>query len=147
MVYATRMIEITPNIVLNDAEVKFSFIRAPGPGGQNVNKVASAVQLRFNVASSPSLPDDVRARLLSLLGKRLTLQGELILKASRYRTQESNKQDALQRLCKFIKRAAITPKKRKKTKPSFASKQKRLADKTLLSRTKSLRRSNPQGDQ
>lgn len=141
MVYATRMIEITPNIVLNDAEVKFSFIRAPGPGGQNVNKVASAVQLRFNVKRSPSLPEDVRERLLSLLGKRLTLQGDLIIKASRYRTQESNKQDALQRLCEFIKRAAVAPKKRKKTKPSFASKQKRLTDKTLHARKKSLRRS------
>jgi ribosome-associated protein len=136
------MIEITPHILLNESEVKFAFIRAPGPGGQNVNKVASAVQLRFNVVSSPSLPDDVRTRLVSLLGKRVTLQGELIIKASRYRTQESNKQDALERLCSFIRRAAIAPKKRKKTKPSFASKQRRLTDKTLNSKTKSLRRGN-----
>ena len=147
MVYATCMIEITPNIALNEAEVKFSFIRSPGPGGQNVNKVASAVLLRFNAMSSPSLPDDVRARLLSLLGKRLTLQGDLLIKASRYRTQESNKQDALQRLCEFIERAAVAPKRRKKTKPSFASKQRRLADKTLLSRTKSLRRGHSHSDQ
>jgi ribosome-associated protein len=147
MVYAIRMIEITPNISLNDAEVQFTFIRAPGPGGQNVNKVASAALLRFNVVNSPSLQEDVRARLLSLLGKRLTLQGDLIIKASRYRTQESNKQDALERLRTFIKRVAIAPKKRKKTKPSFASKQRRLTDKTLQSRTKSLRRSNPSSDQ
>jgi ribosome-associated protein len=141
------MIEITPNILLNDAEVQFTFIRAPGPGGQNVNKVASAVLLRFNVVNSPSLPEDVRARLSSLLSKRLTLQGDLLIKACRYRTQESNKQDALERLRIFIRRSTIVPNKRKKTKPSFASKQRRLTEKALKSRTKSLRRSHPSIEQ
>lgn len=99
---------------LNPSEIKFSFIASPGPGGQNVNKVASGVQLRFNVRHSQSLPDDVRERLISLVGKKLTTQGELIIKATRFRTQERNKQDALDRLQDLIKRAAIPPKKTEK---------------------------------
>lgn len=140
------MIEITQNISLNDAEVQCTFIRAPGPGGQNVNKLATAVQLRFNVVNSPSLPVDVRTRLLAILGKRLTLQGDLMIKASRYRTQERNKQDALERLAEFIRRAAIVPKKRKKTKPTLASNQRRLTEKAFHARTKSLRRGNLQSE-
>src|SRR5947207_11300983 len=93
-----QMIKISPHIILNPAEIKLTFIASPGPGGQNVNKVATAVQLRFNLLHSPSLPEDVRLRLIALLGKRITGQGELIIKASRYRTQERNKQDALDRL-------------------------------------------------
>lgn len=137
------MIEIRPKIFLDDSEIKFTFIRSPGPGGQNVNKVASGVQLRFDVIHSTSLPDPVRSRLLTLLENKITLQGELIIKATRYRTQERNKQDALDRLIYFIQQAAIIPKKRKKTKPTFASTQLRLEKKKLHSKTKSLRRVKP----
>lgn len=133
------MIEITKDILLNPAEIKLTFIASPGPGGQNVNKLATTAQLRFNVLHSPSLTSDVRARLVTLLGKRLTRQGELIIKASRYRTQENNKRDALERLCQLIKRVAIPPKKRKKTKPTLASKQRRLATKKIHGMKKALR--------
>lgn len=133
------MIEITQHISLHLAEIKYTFIASPGPGGQNVNKVATAVQLRFSVLHSPSLSEPIRARLVHLLGKKLTKQGELIIKASRYRTQERNKQDALDRLCQLIRRAAVPPKKRKKTKPTFASKQRRLKNKKLQSGKKTLR--------
>jgi ribosome-associated protein len=137
------MIKITPAISLNEAEVKLAFIRSPGPGGQNVNKVATAVQLRFNVRHSSSLPEAIRTRLLTVIGKKLTLQGEIIIKASRYRTQERNKQDALARLQELLKRAAIAPKKRKKTKPTFGSIQQHLTTKKLHSKNKTLRRSKP----
>jgi ribosome-associated protein len=128
-----------PYILLNESECKFTFIRAPGPGGQNVNKVASAVQLRVNIRHSPSLPEDVRARLVRLLSKRLTTQGDLLIRASRYRTQERNKQDALERLRALVRRAAVIPKKRTKTKPSYGSKLNRLAEKKLHAKTKALR--------
>lgn len=134
------MIEITPNIALNPAEIKLSFVASPGPGGQNVNKVATTAQLRFNVLHSPSLPESVRARLLLLIGNKLTSEGELIIKASRFRTQERNKQDALDRLIELIQRAAIIPKKRKKTKPTLASKNRRLQSKKLQGMKKTLRR-------
>lgn len=136
------MIKITTNIYIHDSEIKFTFIRSPGPGGQNVNKVATTAQLRFNVKQSRSISDQIRARLLLLAGKKITSQGELILKASRYRTQERNKQDALNRLIELIQRASIPPKKRKKTKPTLASKQLRLAKKKLHAKTKKLRRVN-----
>lgn len=134
------MIEITKQIFLTLSEIKFSFIASPGPGGQNVNKVATAVQLRFDVVHSSSLPEEVRARLINLLGNRLTKEGELIIHANRHRTQNRNKQDALDRLCQLIKRASIPPKKRKKTKPTFASKQRRLDTKKLQGKKKALRR-------
>jgi ribosome-associated protein len=134
------MIKITQHLTLNPAEIQFSFTTSQGPGGQNVNKVATAVQLRFDVQRSPSLPEDVRGRLISILGSKLTAQGELLIRASRYRTQEQNKQDALERLCHYILKAAVPPKKRKKTKPTFASKQKRLQKKKLQSTKKALRR-------
>jgi ribosome-associated protein len=132
------VIEITRNIFLNETEITYTFIRSPGPGGQNVNKLATAVQLRFNVIKS-SLPQAVRERLLALAGSKMTQQGDLIIKASRYRTQERNKLDALDRLQELIKRAAIAPKKRKKTKPTLASRQRRLSKKKLHSKTKFLR--------
>lgn len=135
------MIEITQHIFLNSAEIKMTFINSPGPGGQNVNKVATGVLLRFDVLNSRSLPEDVRERLIALLGKRLTVSGELIIKATRFRTQERNKQDAINRLCEQIKRALIPPKKRKKTKPTFSSKQRRLDKKKLHAVKKTRRRS------
>lgn len=135
------MIKITSTIFLNESDIKLSFIRAPGPGGQNVNKVATAVQLRFDVMHSPSLPEDVRTRLLSLLGNKITTHGEIIIRANRYRTQERNKHDALSRLRGLIQRAAIPPKKRKKTQPSLASVERRLIKKKLHAKNKLLRRS------
>jgi ribosome-associated protein len=132
-------IKITKNISINASEMKFHFIRSPGPGGQNVNKVATAVQLRFNTHST-SFPKEMRTRLVVLAGKKLTHEGILIIKASRYRTQERNKQDALARLKELLRRAAISPKKRKKTKPSLAAIEHRLAKKKLHAKAKSLRR-------
>lgn len=135
------MIKITHTLALDDAEVKFNFIRSPGPGGQNVNKVTSAVQLRFNILHSPSLPEDVRTRLLTLLSNKITQQGELIIKASRYRSQTMNKQDALARLQALLYRAATPARARKKTKPTYSSIQRRLAEKKFRSKTKSARHS------
>jgi len=127
------------NLFINENELHFSFIRAPGPGGQNVNKVATAVLLRFNVTRSPALTEEIRKRLLLLAGKKITLQGDLIIKATRYRTQESNKQDALNRLKGMLQRAAMIPKKRKKTKPSPAAHRERLAQKKSHAKIKTLR--------
>jgi len=135
------MIEITPTILLNNDELTFAFTCSSGPGGQNVNKVATAAQLRFNVKNSASLPEEVRLRLLSILSKKITSQGELIIKADRHRTQERNKQDALERLIELIKGATKIPKKRKKTKPTFSSTQRRLEKKKLHSKNKMLRSS------
>lgn len=137
------MIKILPNIFIQESELQFIFVTSPGPGGQNVNKVATAVQLRFDVIHSPSLPEPARLRLLNILGNKLTKNGELIIKASRHRTQERNKQDALNRLKDLIKRAAIPPKKRKKTRPTKASKERRLSKKKLHGAKKVLRGSLP----
>lgn len=134
------MIKVTQKIVLHLSEIKFTFIASPGPGGQNVNKTATTAQLRFDILHSPALPEDIRARLITLLGKKITGQGELIIKASRYRTQERNKQDALARLCQLIKHAATPQRIRKKTKPTWASKQDRLATKKRHGVKKALRR-------
>lgn len=133
------MIRISPLLALDESELSFHFIRSPGPGGQNVNKVASGVQLRFNVLQSPSLPEELRARFLKLHGSKLTQDGEIIIKATAYRTQEGNKRDALARLTALLQQAAIRPKRRKKTKPSFTSVQRRLTKKKLHGKTKALR--------
>lgn len=132
------MIRIAPGIYLSESEIVFTFIRSPGPGGQNVNKLATTALLRFNVKQS-SLPEEVRQRLIALAGSKLTQQGELLIKASRFRTQERNKQDALERLQTLLSQAAIPPKKRRKTRPTLASKHRRLDTKKLRSKTKALR--------
>ncbi len=135
------MIEITPHIALKPSEVIFTFIRSPGPGGQNVNKVSTGVLLRFNVFDSTSLPEDIRTRLIALLGKKLTQDGDLIIKATSFRTQVRNKEDALNRLQMLIIQAVIPPKKRKKTKPSKAATKRRLDTKKKHGQKKSMRRS------
>ena len=133
------MIRITQTIGIDPAEIREQFIRASGPGGQNVNKVATAVQLRFNVNNSPSLPEDVRLRLLGLGGRRITERGILIIDARRYRTRQRNRQDALDRLTDLIRSAARKPKPRRKTKPTLASKERRLDAKKRRGQVKYLR--------
>ena len=134
------MIHIADNLDIGEHEIKFDFIRSSGPGGQNVNKVASAVQLRFNVENTPSLTDEIRKRLLSIARKQINKEGELIIEARRFRTQDANRQDALGRLVKLIKNAAQKPKVRRKTRPTRASKISRLDAKHHRARTKLLRR-------
>jgi ribosome-associated protein len=137
------MIRITPSISIGEDELEEHFIRASGPGGQNVNKLASAVQLRFDVRRSPSLPDDVRTRLERLAGKRLTRDGVIVINAQRHRTQERNREDARERLVDLIRRAAVAPVPRRATKPTAASRERRLESKKRRSSIKGLRRTRP----
>lgn len=123
------MIQVTEMVFLDENEIDEEFIRSSGPGGQNVNKVATAVQLRFNAARSNSLPADVKEKLLHIAGKRITSDGTLIITARRYRTREKNRQDALDRLLALVEKACEKPKKRKKTNPSRAAKETRMAKK------------------
>ena len=134
------MINITPEIAIDKNEIKFQFIKASGPGGQNVNKVATAVQLRFDVKNSSSLPDGVRIRLVRLAGKRITESGVLIIEAKRFRKQEHNRQDAIDRLVQLIRKASEKPKTRIKTKQTRASKERLLAAKRHRSKIKRMRR-------
>jgi ribosome-associated protein len=134
------MIAIPPHIELDEAELEFSFIRASGPGGQNVNKVATAVQMRFDARLSPSLPNDVSTRLQKLAGSRLTNDGVIVITANRFRTQERNKADAIDRLVELIAKAAQPhPPPRKKTKPSRAAKAKRVDSKVRRGAIKAMR--------
>jgi len=134
------MIQVTDEIAIGEDELQERFVRAAGPGGQNVNKVSTAVELRFDVRGSPSLPESVRARLERLAGRRLTLDGVLVLSAQRFRTQDRNRQDALQRLIELIARAAEPPPPpRKKTRPTLASKKRRLEGKVRRGQVKAMR--------
>ena len=140
------MIRITPGIAIADSEIEERFIRASGPGGQNVNKLASAVQLRFDAAHSPSLPDEVRARLIRLAGKRVNAAGVLVIEAKRYRTQARNRADALDRLTKLILSASEKPRPRRQTRPSAASKERRIEAKRQRARIKRTRASVSDSD-
>jgi ribosome-associated protein len=135
------MIQITDIIVIDENEIVEEFVRASGPGGQNVNRVATAVQLRFDIINSTSLPEDVRRRLLRLGGSRVTRDGILVIDARRFRTQEQNRKDARERLIGLVKRAAEKPKPRRETKPTAASKRKRVDKKRRRSRIKQQRQS------
>ncbi|MDN5864423.1 MAG: aminoacyl-tRNA hydrolase [Gammaproteobacteria bacterium] len=130
-------IPVTGSLFLDDGEMECRFIRAAGPGGQNVNKVATAVQLRFDPAA---LPEDIRARVLRLAGRRATREGMIVIEAKRYRTQERNREDALDRLVRLVRRAAQPPKPRKKTRVSRAAKKKRVATKRRRGAKKQLRK-------
>ncbi len=140
------MIKITDTLTLDESEIHMDFIHASGPGGQNVNKVATAVQLRFDVMNSPSLPDDVGGRLIKLAGSRMTKDGVLIIQAHRFRTQEKNRQDAIKRLVDLISKASVKPKIRRKKRPSFASKLQRLETKRKRNEVKRGRRVDPYKD-
>ena len=142
----SRHLPITANLALDPAELTISFIRASGPGGQNVNKVSSAAQLRFDLDGSPSLPEPVKARARRLAGTRLTTEGEIVLTADRFRVQTQNRDDAIARLVALLAEAAVPPKPRRATKPTFASKVKRLETKTKRGSVKRLRGAKPSLD-
>jgi ribosome-associated protein len=130
------MIRVTDRIQIDESEVEESFVRSSGPGGQNVNKVSTAVELRFDVRHSPSLPAEVRQRLERLAGRRLTRDGVLVLLAQRHRTQERNRADALERLLELIREAAVRPKPRTPTRPTLASKKRRVESKVRRAKIK-----------
>lgn len=133
------MLEITPSLSIDERELQLDFVRASGPGGQNVNKVATAVQLRFDVRGSTCLPEEVKTRLIRLGGSRVTVDGVLILEAKRHRTQEQNKADALQRFVELVRKATEKPKARRKTRPTRAAKEERLKGKKIRAEIKKTR--------
>ena len=140
------MIPVTARIALDEREIEEQFVRASGPGGQNVNKLSTAVQLRFDVRHSPSLPPEVRARLERLAGARLTRDGVLVIIAQRHRTQARNREDALERLLELIRQAAVAPVKRRPTRPTKASRERRIESKKRRAGIKQQRRSRPSFD-
>ena len=133
------MLEITPALSIDERELQLDFVRASGPGGQNVNKVATAAQLRFDVRGSSSLSEEVKTRLIRLGGSRMTMDGVLILEAKRHRTQEQNKADALERFVELVRKATEKPKSRRKTRPTLASKEARLKGKKIRAEIKKTR--------
>lgn len=133
------MIPITPSIGIDENEIEEHFIRAPGPGGQKVNKTESAVQLRFNARKSPALSNAVFLRLKPLAGRRMTRDGVIVITANRFRAQEQNRRDALNRLIELIRKAAIPPKRRRPTRPSVGAKKRRLEDKRKKKNVKKMR--------
>jgi ribosome-associated protein len=140
------MIRVNAHISIDEREIEENFVRASGPGGQNVNKLSTAVQLRFDVRRSPSLPDDVRHRLERLAGTRLTRDGVLIIVAQRHRTQARNRQDALDRLVELVRSAAVAPRLRRPTRPTKASRERRVQSKKHRAGLKRLRRTGPSFD-
>ena len=140
-----RLIRLTPSIVLDANDIRENFVRASGPGGQNVNKVATAVELRFNLASA-TLPEALKARAAKLAGRMLTQSGDIVILAQSFRSQERNREDALARLLTLLRKAAERPKPRIATKPTKASKTRRLESKAKRSQTKTLRRAKPRFD-
>jgi ribosome-associated protein len=139
-------IRITDDISIGESEIEESFVRSSGPGGQNVNKLSTAVQMRFDVRRSPSLPNDVAVRLMRLAGKRLTKDGVLVIVAQNHRTQERNRAEALERLVRLIQQATIRPIPRRTTKPTKASREKRLEGKKIRSKIKGMRQRKPSLD-
>lgn len=123
------MYKITPTLQIDESELQFEYIRASGPGGQNVNKVATAVQLRFNALNSPALASGIKGRLIQLTGKRVNAEGILVIEARRFRTQEANREDAIRRFTELVRKALVPPKPRRKTNPTAVSKEKRLKEK------------------
>jgi ribosome-associated protein len=137
------MIRITDRISIDESEIGESFVRSSGPGGQNVNKLSTAVQLRFDVRASPSLPNDVAVRLARLAGRRMTKDGVLVLIAQNHRTQERNRADARDRLIELIRQAAVVPVKRRPTRPTKASRERRIESKKRRARIKGQRQAKP----
>jgi len=137
------MIRITDRISIDESEIEESFVRSSGPGGQNVNKLSTAVQLRFDVRNSPSLTDDIAMRLVRLAGRRMTKDGVLVIIAQNHRTQERNRQEARDRLIALIRQATVAPVKRRPTRPTKASRERRIESKKRRARVKSLRRARP----